>query len=238
MLDTGSTRSFISPKLANKFFSDFKQNETFEVISTHATSKHGEVVYIQLPKIFKSNLRHKFYIYSVDDRYDGLIGSDLLKLLDASIDMKSLSLITNNTVIPIIYSNTLSPMKETYILPPRCELKVNLPVDLKQGEAILDFQQFSEGIRMPAALVNCVNGFASTVIQNSTEEEQTLTIIAPFKVEPYIENKKFINLNFTNDPNNTESLLENNLKKIKLDHMNEEEKNIIEKLCREYHYIV
>lgn len=54
MIDTGSQRSFLNPKLANQYFCDFKHNENFEVVSTHASSKHNEVVYIPLPRTFRS----------------------------------------------------------------------------------------------------------------------------------------------------------------------------------------
>lgn len=235
MIDTGSTRSFISPKLADVFFSNFKQYEAFEVISTHAASKHGEVVYIQLPSTFNSQMKHKFYVYSVDERYDGLIGSDLLKLLDAAIDMKSLTLFTRHTKIPIIYS---PPMRETYVLPPRSELRVKLPVNLLTGEAIMNFREFSEGIRMPDALVKCENGFATTVIQNCTDVEQNLIVTSPFQVQAFQESclkeNKDININFTENNQSIDRLLDENLDKLRLDHMNEEERAMIERLCREY----
>lgn len=145
MIDTGSTRSFISPQKAERYFRAFKSYEPFEVVSTHASSKHSEIIKIPLPRIFHSNEQHKFYVYSVDNRYDGLIGSDLLKQLDANIDMKSQTLFTRNTSIPIIYN---PPMRESYKLPPRSELRVKLPVNLLSGEAILNFKEFTEGIQV------------------------------------------------------------------------------------------
>lgn len=104
--------------------------------------------------------------------------------------MKGQMLYTNTTRIPIVYT---APMRETLELPPRSELRVKLPVNLLNGDAILDFKQFTEGIRMPAALVSCVNGYATTVIQNYKLEQMTLVITAPFKVEAYSDEK--INLN-------------------------------------------
>lgn len=143
MIDTGSTRSFISPRVAEFFFKKFKPYEPFEVVSTHAASRHSEVVNIPLPSIFKSKERHKFYVYSVDDRYDGLIGSDLLKQLEANIDMKSQILFTQNSQIPIHYT---PPMREIYYLPPRCETRVRLLVNLLEGYAILEQKEFTDGI--------------------------------------------------------------------------------------------
>lgn len=234
MIDTGSTRSFLSPKVANEYYANSKQNESFEVISTHASSRHNEVVYINLPNIFNTNQMHKFYVYSVDDRYDGLIGSDLLKQLNAKIDMKSQTLFTDYTKIPIIYS---PPTREMYNLPPRCEMRVKLPVNLLHGEGILNYTQFSNGVRMPAAIVKCTNGFATTVIQNTTELLHKLTVTAPFNVELFHQESQNVNsthLKRSGVQQDVDELLENNLKKLRLDHMNEEERMTIGSICKEY----
>lgn len=90
IIDTGSARSFISPAKASEYFDNYKQCEPFEVISTHASSQHGEVIEVPLFPTFKiGDESHKFYVYDVDECYDGLIGVDLLKQIDAKIDMKN-----------------------------------------------------------------------------------------------------------------------------------------------------
>lgn len=106
MIDTGSTRSFISPKIADTFFKKFKSYEPFEVVSTHEGSSHNLIINILLPRIFKSNTRYKFYVYNIDERYDGLIGSHLLKQLEANTNMKSQILFTRDAQIPIYYSQS------------------------------------------------------------------------------------------------------------------------------------
>ncbi|XP_049879100.1 uncharacterized protein LOC126375998 [Pectinophora gossypiella] len=139
MIDTGSTRSFISPRKVDEFFANYKLFEPFEVVSTHARSRHDEVIVIPLLKTFKSTLQHKFYVYDVDNRYDGLIGSDLLKQLGATIDMQNQVLRTKNVEIPIIYN----PPYEVQ-LQPRTETRVTIPADLKDGEAIINFVDFGK----------------------------------------------------------------------------------------------
>lgn len=136
LIDTGSSRSFISPAKANEFFNEFKYYEPFTVVSTHAQSMHDEIIYIPLLKTFKSTLPHKFYIYDVDGRYDGLIGSDLLCKLGANIDMRNQLLLTHNAQIPIIYN----PPYELCIAP-RSETRVRIPTNLQHGDAILEFLQ-------------------------------------------------------------------------------------------------
>lgn len=231
MIDTGSTRSFISPTKANQFFSDFKYYEPFEVISTHARSIHNEVIFIPLPKTFKSMSKHKFYVYNVDGRYDGLIGSDLLKMLDATIDMKNQILRTRNTEIPIVYS----PACEV-TLEPRTETRVKIPTDLSNGEAIIAFQDFGNGVRMPSAIVTCIDSFATTIIQNASQKSVTITFTEPFTTTKF--NNNTCEIDFTNNDQpiqyEIDEFLKENFSKLRLDHTNSEERDAIQKLCFEY----
>lgn len=231
MIDTGSTRSFISSRKADQYFSDYKYYEPFEVISTHARSMHNEVIYIPLLKTFNSNEKHKFYIYDVDNRYDGLIGSDLLKMIDATIDMKNQILRTKNTEIPIVYSPSFEVAIE-----PRSETRVRVPTDLKNGEAIIDFQDFGNGVRMPSALVTCIDSFATTVIQNTSDTKTILTFTEPITTTEFNNSTCIINLTDTDDLNQYEvdEILKENLSKLRLDHTNSEERKAIETLCFEY----
>lgn len=227
LIDTGSSRSFISPAKADEFFGEYKYYEPFTVVSTHAQSMHNEVIYIPLLKTFKSTLPHKFYVYDVDGRYDGLIGSDLLKKLEANIDMRNQILQTHNAAIPIIYN----PPYEV-IIPPRSETRVQIPINLQHGDAIVDFLQFKTGLRMPTALIRCDNFFAETVIQNILDEEATITFKEPLDVTVF-ENET-CEANVTSDDCMIDDVLKQNLSKIRTDHMNKEEHHAISKLCFEY----
>lgn len=230
MIDTGSMRSFISPAKANQFFSKFKYNEPFEVISTHARSVHNEVIHIPLFRTFKSTDYHKFYVYDVDNRYDGLIGTDLLKQLDATVDMKHQILCTRDTKIPILYR----PPCEIY-LEPRTETRVKIPTDLANGTALIEFKDFGQGIRMPTALVTCENHFATTIIQNASNEKVVITFSKPIKVTKFESGKEQIFTNAVNIANcEIDALLKQNLNKLRLDHTNSEEREAIRRLCYEY----
>lgn len=201
--------------------------EPFKVISTHAESTHEGIIYIPLLKTFKSTQRHKFYIYDVDKRYDGLIGSDLLCKLGANIDMCNQTLLTHNASIPIIYN----PPYEIEV-PPRSEMRVKIPTNLQNGEAILDYLQFQEGVRMPTALVKCENYFANTIIQNASDVKAVITFREPFHVTVF-ENTE-CEINVTKEDYTIDTLLKENLEKLRLDHTNREERESISKLCYEY----
>ncbi|VVC86783.1 unnamed protein product [Leptidea sinapis] len=148
MLDIGSTRSFISPEKVEAYFADAKQYEPFTVTSTHASSVHHEVANILLFSIFNDSGYHIFYIYIVDHRYDGLIGMELMSRLSSDICLKDKILKTNSANIPIVYNTN-----HELLLDPRTEHRVRLPVNQKDGLAILDYKQFRDGVRMPTAIV-------------------------------------------------------------------------------------
>ncbi|CAG9120015.1 unnamed protein product [Plutella xylostella] len=88
---------------------------------------------------------------------------------------------------------------------------------------------------MPSALVRCTNGYATTVIQNTRDEQMTLTITHPFKTEQY-ESSTECQVNSMMDERNIEidEILTQNLAKLRLDHMNAEERQQIHNLCMEY----
>lgn len=229
MIDTGSTRSFISPAKAYEYYSTYISHEPFEVISTHASSKHNQVIKIPLFPLFQSYDEHKFYLYSVDSRYDGLIGNDLLKQLEAVIDLKRQVLNTKFCRIPIIHND----LKHVVIIPPRSEIKAKLPTNLFCGEGILNYTRFCDGVRMPSALVKCENGYATTIIQNTLDKQMELSITKPFEICEYTHNKTYVN-SLDHSDVETDQLLLENLSKLRLDHMNDEERHSIRKLCEEY----
>lgn len=178
-------------------------------------------------KTFGCSGKHKFYVYDVDSRYDGLIGSDLLTLLEARIDMKYQILQTPYANIPILY-NSLHEIT----LEPRTETRVKIPTNLKSGEAIVEFTNFGKGIRMPGALATCINSFAYTVIQNASEDIVSMSFTKPLKVTKYERDECRVNTT-TNDCE-IDELLKENLTRLRLDHTNKEEREAIEKLCYEY----
>lgn len=230
MIDTGSTRSFMSPRKAYNFFYNYIRPESFKVVSTHSSSEHSEVIEIPLLPTFKSNNLHKFYLYDVDARYDGLIGNDLLQQLDALIDLKHLILRTKTTSIPIINNN----LDYTITLQPRCEQRVKLPTDQFSGEAILNYKELYDGVRMPSAIVNCINGYASTIVQNTTNKKIELVVTQPFKVINHKLDEADLNYIESTKDIEIDKLLIDNLNKLRLDHTNNEERNKIISLCREY----
>lgn len=232
MLDSGSSRCFISPRKADTHYQQYKRNEPFEVTSTHASSSHNHVVDIPLFKEFNEEMDHKFFVYDVDPKYDGVIGWDLMLKLKAKIDLDDRTFKTQNTTIPIYYDKDHSVTLE-----PRSETRVKIPVSVENGDAIIEYKQFCENVRMPAAIVKCENFYAHTVIQNASENEVGMTIKKPFVVRP-VRNDDVItcDLNYITESTEVEidQLLKENLAKLRLDHLSSEERKAIRDLCIEY----
>lgn len=113
---------------------------------------------------------------------------DLMSRLNADICFKDKILKTNGVNIPIVYNADLE-----FQLDPRTEHRVRLPVNQKDGLAVLDYKQFQDDVRMPAAIVKCENYFASTVIQNTTDLGMKLTITAPFIVTKFYNDECILN---------------------------------------------
>lgn len=228
MIDSGSMRSFIGTAKAEKYYKHNMTYEPFIVTSTHASTVHNQVAEIPLFSVFKVNGNHKFYVYDVDPRYDGVIGCDLLARLQANVCYKNKILKVNNSKIPIIYNEEYK-----INIPPRSEFRVKIPVNQQSGEAILEYRQFCEGVRMPSAIVKCNNFHATTVIQNVTDDTQIMTISEPFKVTEFKNNLSDVNYH---DLSNVEIdfLLTENLNKLRLNHLNNEEAEAIRQLCSEY----
>lgn len=247
LIDTGSSRCLIDPNLAYEFYKNFICNENFYIQSAHNISSHNEVADIPIFKIFNVKLNHKFHLFKFSQNYEGLIGIDLLKKLNATVNVADKLLETPHASIPIILDpidqSTMNKIERnqtqiySIIIEPRCHQVVKLPVNLREGIGILNYKNFKNGIEMPKAVVNVKNNLAITTLTNCSEKPVKLEIYRPLD----IENLNNIEINFvekmeTDDilTNEQDDLLKQNLKNLRLDHLNYEEKEEIRRLCFDY----
>lgn len=102
----------MSPKLAHKFYDKFVRNENFNIQTAHDISFHSEVVHIPVVKEFNTPEFHKFFLIKFSEKYDGLIGLDLLIQLKAKVKLNAKMIITLKAKIPMIYkSEELTELK-------------------------------------------------------------------------------------------------------------------------------
>lgn len=232
----------MDPNLAYKFYKNYIYNENFNIQTAHGISYHNEVIEIPIFRIFNTNETHKFYLFKFSQKYEGLIGVDLLNQIDGDVKVRTRQLTTPNATIPIIYepenNNTeTTSLNRTITIPPRVEKVVKIPVKQTNGVGILEHVNFGNGIEMPKALVNISNHFAFTTITNINENPVKLDISEPFEIEPInLFEVNFVEKIETDNVLGVEqqNLLKQNLKNIRVDHCNKEEKEAIRKLCFEY----
>lgn len=124
----------------------------------------------------------------------------------------------------------------TITIEPRTNKVVKIPVNHENGVGILDYQNFRDGLEIPKAIVNIKNNFAITTLTNSNDYSIKLNILKPLEIEPL----NLLDINFINQSENINGnseqdlILKDNLKNIRLDHCNSEEKQFLKKLCFEY----
>ncbi len=134
LLDTGSSRSIICPKIAHKYYQNFIFNENFEITSAHDTSYHNEVAVIPIFQEFRVNDSHKFYLFDFSKNFDGLLGLDFFNKLKAEIKFGPKILETPHVKIPIICDKNLNYKVN---IPGRTIRRIQVPVDKQQGVGIM-----------------------------------------------------------------------------------------------------
>lgn len=234
LIDTGSTKTIINPKVVEEHYLDYVIEEPFKIKSAHNTTMHKYVAYIPLPKIFNAKMYHKFCIFNFNDKYSGLIGIDLLKKLEANIDIKNKVLKTKYGQIPINFEKTTNDSTYFIKVEPRTSQVVKIPINTKEKEAIVDYMQLKPGLEIPASLVSVNNYEALITITNSNSVTEEIKIKNPI---PVIEINNFENFNsYTSNEITLEQdiLLKQNMKNLRLSHLNYEEKSAIRKLCFEF----
>lgn len=205
---------------------------------------HNQVILIPIFELFKIKENHKFYIFNFSDKYDGLIGIDLLDQLKAVLDVNKKLIITPYTKIPLIYESekqkiNLNEANYSINVPPRTQTIVKLPVKYENGIALIDYIKFGDQVESPQAITNIQNYFATTTITNAREEPINISVTKPFEVELLnIEEINFIEKMDVDDASEIDISLDNtlksNIKNLRLDHCNPEERKAIRDLAYEF----
>lgn len=231
LIDTGSTKSFLNPEIASKYYYDKISYEPFIVSTIFQTSSHDYCTEIPIFPEFNQNDHLKFYLFNFHNVYDGLIGLDNLKLLHAQLDFVNSKLVTPRCVIPIHYQQSGQQILLNLKIDPHTRTVTKIPVNTKNGDIIIPHQQI-QNCEIPESLSTAENGLALVEISNKTDKEITLSLVNPVKTIPFIENNYELYHADVTTPTNNKNLNIDNL--IRTAHMNSEEKEQILKLCRKY----
>lgn len=255
MIDTGSTKSFINEQVAKKYFQNYIQEDPFCITTPHDTTTHHYSAEIPISTVFnRPDLIHKHYIFNCNPNYEGLIGADLLMNLKANVSFEQGYLVTPSTKIPLYICGNLmvsqdtkpklsttnsQVMEFTETIPPRSESIISIPVHTVLQQGLLEYTKFQNNLEIPASFVAIKNSQALTTVINNTEEPQILKITKPL---PILEILPLEELHQTEmDPGTIEmdytevdNIQKENLKNLRLNHLNKEEYLAIRNLCVEY----
>lgn len=238
LIDTGSTKSFVIPEIAQKYYKNFIKNDPFQISTAHGTSVETHSVTLPTSKIFNlKNQNFKFHLFKFHDNFHFLLGLDNLKLLNAQIDLINDVLITKNSKIKIQYTDKPEINKncfETNVnIIARSETIIEIAINnVKNGEIIIPYTKLNQ-LEIPETLTVVKDNRAICSIINPTEKNLSLKL-KPINVE------KFENYEYNIDKPNINTINFNNYNfkfdtsKIRSNHMNSEEKNEILKLIKEY----
>lgn len=184
--------------------------------------------------MFRVNGQMKLFLFKFHEFFDGLIGMDNMKLLKINLDYNNGFLITPTARIKLKFHKVGSEI-HTISISPRVEQVVKIRTSLRDGEIIIPYQKLSK-CEIPESLSVAKNGEALTTILNNSDEEVTLNFSEPIVVEKFdnslLEKISLNNIQHLDKFQNFKPSLD--LSKIRLEHLNSEEKQQIIKLCTEF----
>lgn len=185
MIDSGSTKSFIDPEIAFKHFPNLIKQDPFIVSTVFQKSSHKHSAEIPCSKIFrlpnKQNL--KFYLFKFHDTFDGLIGLDNLKNLQATLNFDTGYLITPYTRIKLQFLKTQTDLN-LITVSPRTQQVIKIKTSIQSGEIIIPYKKI-QNCEIPESLTIASNGQALTTILNNTTDVITLDFSEPIDVEKF-----------------------------------------------------
>lgn len=190
---------------------------------------------------FNASDPHKVYICNLDIEFDGLLGSDFLEHYNCVIDFNKKELITNFKTIPLLkVTDTLtttntSPQKScinTITIEPRMEQLCKLKCNLKNTDALLTGIE-KEKVRLPNALVRVDNnGEFITSILNANAISKTISF-DNLEIEP-IDSYSVNNFSRNTTNNDNTHRRSDIVHQLRLEHLNEEEAELIQQLCLDF----
>lgn len=235
LIDTGSSKSFVSDKIANKFYKDLIKKDPFKISSAHGNSIQQYSTKIPCSKIFNLNnkLLLKFHIFNFHKYFDCLLGLDNLIKLNAIIDLNNNLLITPSSKIKIEFldlSKNSTQINNYITVGPKSEQIIKIKTkNIKNGEIVIPYTKLNN-LEIAECITKVINHEALCTIINPSENDITVDLSTPLLVEN-LENYDITNSNINNF--NAENFKFNS-ELIRTDHMNDEEKFEIIKLIKQY----
>jgi RNase H-like domain found in reverse transcriptase/Reverse transcriptase (RNA-dependent DNA polymerase)/Integrase zinc binding domain/Integrase core domain len=234
LIDTGAGLSIYRPHMFDTPREINKENVVIQGITnekvniTKSTMVH-----------FKPGDPHKIFIHDIDIDFDGLLGSDFLEHYKCIVDLDNRQLITNFKTVPLFKVSNDDKIEvqnrnfENVInIEPRTEKICKFNCQYSNTEAVLSAQEMDK-VRLPNALVKI------------NEKGEFLTsVINPHAIPKTINFQNLIlepinnfSINSFNENNVSSEIIDRTeiiKEMLRLDHLNNEEQELITNLCLDF----
>ena len=238
LIDTGSSNSFLNPSVASKYYSKNIKNDPIVVTTLFQENIIPQSIEIPVFDVlrFPHPLDIKFHLLKFHDYFDGLIGLDVLEKIQAKLDLVNSLLVTPHTSLALNYERNSKPPIATYEIPARTQQIIKLPVNIEKGNIIIPYTRIHE-CEIPETLTIAQNFFALTSIVNKSETIARIELFEPRRVERFneVRTAKLFNVEY-NKLRNQRNIrpIQFDLSKLRIDHLNLEERTKLLNLIQEY----
>jgi hypothetical protein len=142
LIDTGFTRSFMNPGIADAHFKQYLKFDPYEISTTHGSSIEKFSATIPCPKTFASKLETlKFHIFKFHRHFDCLLGIDNLENLKSIIDVTKRILKLPNVSLPLHFQSTDTQSNELNLNPHETQtVKIRIN-NINNGNAVIPLQK-------------------------------------------------------------------------------------------------
>lgn len=177
----------------------------------------------------------RFLVFRFHGYFDGLLGLDSLTALGAKVDLANKLLITKNSKLPLLLKPNF--MSQKYILSANSKTIVNLPVDVEEGDILINTTYIKPHLYIPEGVYKAVKWYSNLIVINTSNSSETLFLEQPLKVSEFNKHNYcgLNNFEINNNAPNTSSINSDDIANlVRTSHLNIEEKKVIHKLCRAY----
>ena len=190
---------------------------------------------ITLPNFleFKEPRQNEFLVFRFHNYFDGLLGINNLMPMGAVVDLENKILTTHNTTNILHFKPNLTSKK--FLIEGYSQTVVKIPVSVENGEIFIHPVYVKRNLYIPEGIFKAENYYAYVVVINESKEKETLYLEQPIRVERYV-NEKFIEFNNFNVQHRESKPKEkfNIYNALRISHLNDEEKQSIIKICKEF----
>lgn len=218
--------SFLSPESVQHFYPHVPCDyDPIEVTNIHATTRTNYSITIPCFREVKEQSDMTLFIYKFHDYFDGLIGLDLLEKLESNIDLKNKLLITRQSTNPLLMYDSRNCNLYEDIIPANSSKLVKVPINFHDGEVFIP-EQFLSNCTIGDCVTTVTSNRGIIEVANPTRHDLVFSMDRPLSAELF--NAQCMRT----EP--ISSRTKEVLSRLRMDHLNPEERANLEILCARY----